>query len=152
MTTTRCIYACAPWHCVIYFNIPFWLLDRATKLGAHMYIGTYAPYKWTGESLHWTSWISKWHSQTSFDDIDKVTVKKLMNCRICFQVIYCDIIHQKVHMNNKCLKNEGKNKSRASKGVKLNQCHQTSPYYVYFLLCTFRSSFHRVVSPSRTWP
>ena len=59
-------------------------------------------------------------SQTSFDDIDKVTVKKLMNCRICLQVIHCDIIHQKVHMNNKCLKNEGKNKSRASKGVKLN--------------------------------
>ena len=72
MTTTQCTHAR---HGTALF-IPFWLLDRATKLGAHMYIGAYAPYKCTGESLHWTSWIPKWHSQTSFDDIDKVTVKK----------------------------------------------------------------------------
>ena len=31
-----------------------------------------------------------------------------MNCRICFQVVYCDIIHQKILMNNECLKTRGK--------------------------------------------
>ena len=58
----------------------------------------------------------KRHSMTLIN----VTVKKLMNCRICFQVIYFDIIHQKVHMNNKCLKNKGKKQISRLKGVKLN--------------------------------
>ena len=46
-----------------------------------------------------------------------------------FIVIY--IINPKIYFNNKYLKKEGEKESRTSKGVKLNKCHQTSPYNLF---------------------